>query len=709
MTDQTVLELTGKGDRYFARSHSLQAVPKIFFRLLVLLAALSYFAVWTTGYLRGLISTLSLPLLLAMLIAKPLSRGRIFLQLGSAFAFVQAILGVGGSTPGVVLLLQFAGLTMFFQIFVLDCLRAAQGVIILSLMIILAVAAMNVNFVFPVVLMPYVLVFYFVLRHLAILRHQAVATKTISLDRLAMPGLPRQVIGTLVAILLFAFLWLVMFYLIPRTRSFGIASEVSQRRLKGFSNSMSLGDIGLLEDNPAVVMRVRPLEEKTFTPSVLRRIGGKLLRGATFAWYKDGKWEKNTRRRRYINLRRSYGELKLVSDQHSQRDLYQLEVLPENIDPPVVFIPDGTVNMQFAVPYVSYEEDLSFYFIYQPSMTRRYVASVLLDPQEPKDSLINEIEDNHETSSYLSKKGIPSRVQSLGKNLMGDNTTISAGVAAVMSHLRGQYGYSLVQENLNGVDPVEDFLFEAKEGGCEHFASSMVLLLRSMGIPARPVGGYTMGEWNEIGGFYTIRQRHAHAWVEVHFPRSGWVPFDPTPPAIDSGPETEVDRLLQVLWETYEGFWFRYVYSFDNRVQDLGFKKMLATAAATFSSLSYYLWQPHLWLLLSCLAILAYLGLRRRIKNRSRNRWLPDWYSTWEGGLPLRRAEWETPAEYHQRLLILEVIEQQYAKILAGLADLVDRSAFSSQPDHSKIQVAAQVLIADLARPVAFSGKNTST
>lgn len=709
MTDQTVFELIGQGDRQFGRSNGLQAVSKSFFRLLVLLAAFSYFAVWTTGYLRGLITIISVPLLLALLIARPLPRGRFILQLSSVFALLQAVLGAGGVTPGVVLLLQFAGLTMFFQIFVLDTLRAAHGVIILSLMMILAVAAMNVNFLFPVVLLPYILVFYVVLRHLAILRHQATAAKTAVSGPSAPPDLKRRAIGTLVSVIIFAFLWLVMFYLIPRTGSFGIASEASQRRLHGFGNSMDLGGIGLLEDNPAVVMRLRPLEEKTFSVSVLRRIGGKLLRGATFAWYKAGKWEKATRRRWYMNLRGNYGELRLIPGQFNQRDLHQLEILPENMDPPVIFLPDRTVNAQFEVPYIAYEEDLSFYFLYRPGMTRRYVVNVLLSPEEPEDSLIDEIEKNHEVLPYLSKMGIPPRVKSLASDLIGSNATISARVAAVMSYLRGQYGYSLVQESLDGIDPVENFLFEAKEGSCEHFASSMVLLLRAMDIPARPVGGYTMGEWNEIGGFYTIRQRHAHAWVEVYFPRSGWIPFDPTPPIILTGPETEVERLLQVLWETYEGFWFRYVYSFDNRIQGLGFKKMLDAAADTFSSLGYYLWQPYFWLLLSCLSLLAYFGLRRRKKYKSQNCWLPDWYSAWEESLPVPRFAWETPAEYHQRLLMLEVVEPGYAKSLAGLADLVDRSAFSPQPDHSEIQMAARALIADLAQAMPFSSKNIDT
>ncbi len=692
-----VLEIAGRDSSVFSRTNGSLPVSGSFFRLLVILAAIAYGAVWSTGYLRGLIEILAIPMVLAAIIARPLPAGRILLQLGSVMALLQAVAGRSGSMPGVVLLLQFAGLVMFLQILVVDCLRAAYGVIVLSLMVILAVAAMNVNFVFPLVLIPYVLVFYLVLRELAILRHQAIASSPIKLSKSNPLGWSRIAVGTLVSLLIFGFLWLVMFYLIPRTSSFGIASEVSRRRLMGFNDTMSLGDAGLLEDNPAVIMRVRPLEEKTFTPSVLRRIGNKLLRGATFAWYNSGKWEKGTKRRWYVDLRQSSGELRLNRDYYNPRDLHQIEIVMENLDPPVIFQPDRSVNMRFTQPFIAYEDDLSFYFLFRPGTTRRYVVSVLLDPLEPEDSPVSEIDINRETSSYLHTKGIPPRIQSLATAMAHDDMTILERVERVMRFLRSQCEYSLEQRELAGKDPVEDFLFESKQGSCEHYASAMALILRSMGVPARPVGGYTMGEWNEIGGFYTIRQGHAHAWVEVFFPKSGWVAFDPTPPTMITGPESEFGRLLQTLWNAYEGYWFSYVYSFDNRAQGIGFRRMLETVSETFASASYYLLSPALWLFIALAAFLAYLG-RKRIKRSQRfDRWIPDWYLDWAESLTVLRSDWETPAEFHQRLLALGILESRHHERLARLAELVDVSAFSNASDHSEISKAARALISELS------------
>ena len=710
MNDASVeLRIIGQSDSNYYRSHGALPISQDFFRLLVLLAGLSLLAIWSTGYLRTLLSYLALPLLLSAIFARPLASGRIFLQLGSVAALLYMLGNLRGPTPGVVLLLQFASLIVFLQILVLDCLRSAHGVIILSIMIILAVAAMNINFVFPLILMPYIFVFYLILRHLAVHRHQALAKTPVKL-RLNNPlGFSRLAVGPLASILIFGFLWLVMFYLIPRTKRFGIASDLSRRKLKGFNDTMSLGDEGLLEDNPAVIMRVRPVEEKTHTASVIRRIGNKLLRGATFARYSVGKWEKGTKRRWYIDLRRNSGELRLLRDQPNPRDLHQLEMLLEHIDPPVIFLPERTVTARFSVPYVAYEEDLSFHFIHRPGATRRYVTTVILDPEEPEDSPVAEIEESRETAPYLSTAGIPPRVSSLALSLAGGTTTISARVAKVMRHLRSQFEYSLEQPALTVVDPVEDFLFVSKEGSCEHFASSMVLLLRSMGIPARPVGGYTMGEWNEIGGFYTIRQRHAHAWVEVFFPKTGWITFDPTPPSMFAGPETEVGRLFQVLWETYEGYWFGYVYSFDNRSQDMGFRRIVEALAAGFAAARFYLMNPFLWLIFVAAIAVAHLGRRRFIRRlRRHNCWIPGWYSSWEEGVPEPRAEWETPKEYHQRLLSLKIIRQEHSELLVDLAELVDRSSFSANPDHDKIRETAAAIICQIVVGAAAAGEQLS-
>ncbi|GAB4577877.1 MAG: transglutaminaseTgpA domain-containing protein [Anaerolineales bacterium] len=77
-------------------------------------------------------------------------------------------------------------------------------------------------------------------------------------------------------------------------------------------------------------------------------------------------------------------------------------------------------------------------------------------------------------------------------------------------------------------DIIDWMLFDHKEGFCNYYATSEVMLLRSLGIPARMAVGYAQGEFDSETGLYTVRQRDAHAWVEVYFPGIGWVEFEPT-------------------------------------------------------------------------------------------------------------------------------------------------------------------------------------
>lgn len=79
-----------------------------------------------------------------------------------------------------------------------------------------------------------------------------------------------------------------------------------------------------------------------------------------------------------------------------------------------------------------------------------------------------------------------------------------------------------------GVDAVEWFLFEMKQGYCTYYATTMIVMLRSLGIPARMAAGFAQGEWDEASQLYIVRERDAHTWVEVYFPGYGWIEFEPT-------------------------------------------------------------------------------------------------------------------------------------------------------------------------------------
>ncbi len=124
---------------------------------------------------------------------------------------------------------------------------------------------------------------------------------------------------------------------------------------------------------------------------------------------------------------------------------------------------------------------------------------------------------------------LPDRVGDLARRITAGATTEYDRVQAVQSWIRRNTTYDLdVPPDPAGVDAVDHFLFVTRTGFCEQIASSLAVMLRTLGIPARLVTGYGPGERNPLTGYFEVRQSDAHAWVEVFYPGIGWVPYDPT-------------------------------------------------------------------------------------------------------------------------------------------------------------------------------------
>ncbi|WP_271006539.1 transglutaminase-like domain-containing protein [Listeria seeligeri] len=138
---------------------------------------------------------------------------------------------------------------------------------------------------------------------------------------------------------------------------------------------------------------------------------------------------------------------------------------------------------------------------------------------------------------------LPKRVATLTNKITKDADSIYDKTKAIESYLSasGEFTYSTddAKETPNGADYVDQFLFETKIGYCDNFSTSMVVMLRTLGIPTRWAKGYTPGEGEKDAkgdkATYTITNNNAHSWPEVFFPGTGWVPFEPT--ATFSNPE----------------------------------------------------------------------------------------------------------------------------------------------------------------------------
>ncbi|MCG5509975.1 transglutaminase TgpA family protein [Ectothiorhodospira lacustris] len=131
------------------------------------------------------------------------------------------------------------------------------------------------------------------------------------------------------------------------------------------------------------------------------------------------------------------------------------------------------------------------------------------------------------------------RAQALAQDWRSRHEDDEALIRTALGHFNEEpFFYTLSPPRLER-DPVDQFLFEARAGFCEHYASAFVVLMRAAGIPARVVTGYQGGEYNRLGNYLLVRQSDAHAWAEVWLQGRGWVRVDPTaavsPERIESG------------------------------------------------------------------------------------------------------------------------------------------------------------------------------
>jgi transglutaminase-like putative cysteine protease len=125
---------------------------------------------------------------------------------------------------------------------------------------------------------------------------------------------------------------------------------------------------------------------------------------------------------------------------------------------------------------------------------------------------------------------ISGRIYNLAQSLTIPYSNNYDKVLTLTNHLLTNYRYNFFPPPTPpGAEIVDTFLFEDKEGVCEQYVTALVVMARSLGIPARLAAGYGSGHYNPITGYYEVKMSHAHSWAEVYFPQYGWVPFDPTP------------------------------------------------------------------------------------------------------------------------------------------------------------------------------------
>ena len=162
------------------------------------------------------------------------------------------------------------------------------------------------------------------------------------------------------------------------------------------------------------------------------------------------------------------------------------------------------------------------------------------------DYRILDLSPSERRSALFLPPGWHPRTRALAQQWLAANASPSAIVNRALAYFRdNEFYYSLTPPLLPN-DAVDEFLFESREGFCEHFASTFVVLMRAAGIPARIVTGYQGGEYNSVANYLVVRQRDAHAWAEIYDEQRGWIRVDPTaavaPERVSLGIDTVMPR-----------------------------------------------------------------------------------------------------------------------------------------------------------------------
>jgi hypothetical protein len=322
-------------------------------------------------------------------------------------------------------------------------------------------------------------------------------------------------------------------YIVGRGNGTGTVLEAA-----GFSDAVTLDSIGVIRNSREVALRL--LDETPPPPDRELR-----FKAGTFDVYEGGSWKKTHLRgplqreqgvRFRLGTARPLRFAKIFLRPLHSRSL-PLPVETTLLEPRVTNLMSdlgGAVQLEFTPLEVTE---------YRVGMIDRPVLTG--EPPHP--------EAPGEPTLDLS--GLTPRMTELAKRVMGEGTA-AVRAKRLETHLIQGYGYTRDFRDRSTENPLDDFLFRYRSGHCEYFASSMVLLLRSQGIPARLVTGFLGGDYNPFEGYTMVRDSNAHAWVEAYLPGEGWRIYDPTPPA--GRPAEAATGMLGLAQQAYDFMLFRW-------------------------------------------------------------------------------------------------------------------------------------------------------
>lgn len=459
--------------------------------------------------------------------------------------------------------------------------------------------------------------------------------------------LPLVAIGLLGLIFVLA---LPLFLVAPRSGAAALTRSGSGlSRFIGFSENVTLGEIGNLKQDDGLVMRVRL--EGSPAPANLK------WRGVALDEFTGRSWRKS-QEARALNPKNSERGFFQLGTTESIHRLVTQTVFLEPLESPVLFAAPTLIGIRGDFPTISVDREGSVQS--RRHEYERLMYKAISDVDEPAVELLRKDLRPYPTAyrRYLQlPEKLDPRIGKLATSMILNSGAMNRydAARAIESELQTNYGYSL-QMKAGGTDPLADFLFNVRVGHCEYFSTAMAVLLRTHGIASRVVNGFLPGEYNDAAGAFTVRQSDAHSWVEVYFPETNsWVTFDPTPSAgrteqVRSGLAAQLQKYAEAL----ELIWFQYVVGYDkqeqqslassihNRVFDYG--RMVSTFLTSVRSV---LPNDSLSTAVLVLGLLLLIGLVVILKRVVR--------FGWRRGLPMTESEEyaSSSVRFYERLTAL--------------------------------------------------------
>ena len=337
----------------------------------------------------------------------------------------------------------------------------------------------------------------------------------------------------------------------------------------GFSDRVQLGQIGQIQQSNSVVMHIQIEGDQT---------GRYYLhwRGVSLANFDGHTWS-NPRIQSLLHRQsdtsfavprhgeapRSYATASLERER-----LIRYKVLMEPIGTNVFFLAPWALSVRGDYRQVAGDNGGAIYnFDFQHAISRYEAVSNVATPTpaELRAAGRDYPQDIENPYLILPEGQMDPRVANLARKITSSGKSNYDKASTIENYLRSNFTYTLQLPQITPKDPIANFLFERKQGHCEYFASSMAVMLRTIGIPSRVVNGFRSDEFNDVTGSYIVRAKDAHSWVEAYFPGYGWQTFDPTP-AGNTGPPQGWGRLALYM-DAMVSFWRDWVISYDSSNQ----------------------------------------------------------------------------------------------------------------------------------------------